>query len=88
MVVNAILVATVAHANQPNDIIYHVCSSVGNPVKLRNIHDFGVRYFTAKPWINKDGKPVRVGPIAILANMDSFQRYVFFRYLLPLKVRF
>ncbi|KAL5131996.1 Fatty acyl-CoA reductase 3 [Glycine soja] len=85
MVVNAMLVAMVAHANQPSDIIYHVGSSVVNPVMYLNLRDYSVRYFTEKPWINRDGKPVKVGKFTILRNMDSFRKYMYIRYLLPLK---
>ncbi|KAF2321638.1 hypothetical protein GH714_000803 [Hevea brasiliensis] len=61
MVVNAIIVAMVAHANQPCiDIIYHVGSSVRNPMRYSNFKDFLARYFTTKPWIGKKGKPVKV----------------------------
>ncbi|RZB83829.1 Alcohol-forming fatty acyl-CoA reductase isoform C [Glycine soja] len=86
MVVNAMLVAMVAHANQPSDIIYHVGSSLRNPLTYLNLQDYGLKYFTAKPWINKDGTPVKVGRVTVLTDMDSFQRYMFIRYLLPLKV--
>ena len=86
MVVNAMLVAMVAHANQPSDIIYHLGSSVVNPVMYLNLRDYSVRYFTEKPWINRDGKPVKVGKFTILRNMDSFRKYMYIRYLLPLKV--
>ncbi|MED6176394.1 hypothetical protein PIB30_087814 [Stylosanthes scabra] len=87
MVVNAMLVAMVAHAGQPSDEIpiYHVGSSVSNPVNYQNLCDYMFRYFTAKPWINKDGKPVKVGKFIIWNSMESFHRYIFIRYLLPLK---
>ncbi|CAJ2660163.1 unnamed protein product [Trifolium pratense] len=85
MVVNAMLVAMVAHANQPSDVVYHVGSSVRNPLRYLPLHDYALKYFKAKPWINKDGTVVKVGKIAILTDMDSFQRYIFIRYLLPLK---
>ncbi|XP_061342397.1 fatty acyl-CoA reductase 3-like [Gastrolobium bilobum] len=85
MVVNAILVTMVAHANRPSDIIYHVGSSVRKPLRYINVQDYGFRYFTAKPWINKDGKPVKVGKVTVLSNMDSFRRYMFIRYILMLK---
>jgi fatty acyl-CoA reductase len=86
MVVNAMLVAMVAHANQPGDVVYHVGSSVRNPVTYLNLQDYGFNYFKAKPWINKDGKAVKVGKVTVLTDMDSFQRYMFIRYLLALKV--
>ncbi|KAH9659974.1 Fatty acyl-CoA reductase 3 [Citrus sinensis] len=60
MVVNAMIVAMVAHAKQPSDAnIYHVGSSLRNPVTLVSILDHGFVYFTKKPWINKQGKPVK-----------------------------
>ncbi|KAK7263381.1 hypothetical protein RJT34_30970 [Clitoria ternatea] len=87
MVVNAILVAMVAHAKHPSSgAIYHVSSStVRRPLRYKNLQDYGFRYFTAKPWINKDGKPVKVRKVTVLSNMDSFRRYMFIRYLLLLK---
>ncbi|KAK7263379.1 hypothetical protein RJT34_30968 [Clitoria ternatea] len=86
-VVNAILVAMVAHAKHPSsDAIYHDSSStVTRPLRYKNLQDYGFRYFTAKPWINKDGKPVKVSKVTVLSNMDSFRRYMFIRYLLLLK---
>ncbi|XP_015935914.1 fatty acyl-CoA reductase 3-like [Arachis duranensis] len=85
MVVNAILVAMVAHAHHPSDAIYHVGSSVRNPVRYSNLQDYGLRYFTAKPWINKDGTPVKVGKVTVFTNMASFRRYMFIHYLFWLK---
>ncbi|CAJ2660164.1 unnamed protein product [Trifolium pratense] len=85
MVVNAILVAMVAHANQSNDVVYHVGSSIRNPFRYINFRDYGLKYFKAKPWINKDGMAVKVGKVTILTDMDSFQRYMLIHYILPLK---
>jgi fatty acyl-CoA reductase len=85
MVVNAILVAMVAHANQPCDVIYHVGSSLRNPFSYLNLQEYGLRHFKAKPWINKDGTIVKVGTVTVFTDIASFQRYIFFCYLLPLK---
>ncbi|KAL9322678.1 hypothetical protein ACSQ67_010731 [Phaseolus vulgaris] len=85
MVVNAIMVSMVAHANQPSDIIYHVGSSVANPVRYLNIREYGERYFMKKPWINKDGTAVKVGKITIMSSIASFHKYMYIRYQLPLK---
>lgn len=86
MVVNAIIVAMVAHANEPSTAIYQVGSSVRNPVRYTNLHDYAFAYFTKKPWIGKDGKPIKVGKIKLLGSMASFRRYMAIRYLLLLKV--
>ncbi|KAL1298766.1 fatty acyl-CoA reductase 3 [Arachis ipaensis] len=90
MVVNAMIVAMVGHGNEgdsnsDDNFIYHVGSSVSNPVRYQNLHDYSFKYFTAKPWINKEGKPIRVGKVTMLSSMASFHRYMFIRYLLPLK---
>ncbi|WCJ41793.1 Fatty acyl-CoA reductase 3 [Euphorbia peplus] len=91
MVVNAILVAIVAHANRLKldgeevEAIYHVGSSVRHPLRYTNLQDYGFNYFTNKPWIGKDGKPVIVGKVKVLGSMASFRRYMAFRYLLLLK---
>ncbi|KAM1040615.1 hypothetical protein ACFX13_030601 [Malus domestica] len=85
MVVNAILAAMAAHANQPGEVIYQVGSSRRNPVRYGNLYDYGVHFFTKKPWINKDGTPVKVGKVPIMGSMASFHRYMTVRYLLFLK---
>ncbi|KAL0390006.1 UNVERIFIED_CONTAM: Alcohol-forming fatty acyl-CoA reductase [Sesamum calycinum] len=86
MVVNAIIVAMVAHANQPNEsIIYHVGSSVSSPVEFTWLQDYAFRYFTNHPYIDKHGKPVIVGKVTVLSTMESFQRYMAIHYILPLK---
>ncbi|KAK6235168.1 hypothetical protein QUC31_018917 [Theobroma cacao] len=86
MVVNAMIVAMVAHAScQPSETIYQVGSSVRNPMRYYNLQDYGFRYFSKKPWINKDGKPVIVGKVKVMNSMDSFHRYMAIRYLLLLK---
>lgn len=87
MVVNAIAVAMVAHANRPSDdAIYQVGSSVRNPLTYSNLQDFGFDYFTENPWTGKDGKPIKVGKIKVLSSMANFHRYMAIRYLLLLKV--
>ncbi|KAK1429193.1 hypothetical protein QVD17_11397 [Tagetes erecta] len=87
MVVNAMIAAMAAHANQTcTQTIYHVGSSVSNPVKFSRIQLCAYRYFSKHPWIGKDGKPVIVGEVTVLSSMASFHRYIRFRYLLPLQV--
>ncbi|KAK4482693.1 hypothetical protein RD792_009860 [Penstemon davidsonii] len=85
MVVNAMIASMVAHSNEANETIYHIGSSVSNPIELASLQDYGYRYFSKHPWINKEGKPVIVGKLKILDSMDSFQKYMAIHYLLPLK---
>ncbi|XP_050212535.1 fatty acyl-CoA reductase 3-like [Mercurialis annua] len=86
MVVNAIIVAMAAHANGASEnAIYQVGSSVKNSVRYSNLQDYAFYYFTNKPWIGKNGKPVKVGKVKVLNSMASFHRYMALRYLLLLK---
>ncbi|GER36577.1 fatty acyl-CoA reductase [Striga asiatica] len=71
--------------NSGNDNIYHVGSSISNPVEVTWLQDYALTYFTRNPWINKDGKPVIVGKVNVLSSMDSFRSYMTIRYILPLK---
>ncbi|CAK7329345.1 unnamed protein product [Dovyalis caffra] len=85
MVVNAITVAMVARAKQHSEIIYHLGSSLRNPLKLLDLRDFSFSYFGEHPWINKDGEPVKVSRVTILSSMSKFYTYMAIRFLLPLK---
>ncbi|PWA78006.1 NAD(P)-binding domain, Fatty acyl-CoA reductase [Artemisia annua] len=85
MVVNAMLATIVANASQTfSETIYHVGSSVSNPMKFSTIQKCGYLYFTQNPWIDSDGNPVKVGEVTVLKSMASFHRYITLRYLLPL----
>lgn len=87
MVVNAMIASIAAHANQTSsETIYHVGSSVSNPVQFTTIQQCGYTYFTEHPLIEKDGKAVIVGEVKVLNSMASFHRYIALRYLLPLQV--
>ncbi|XP_034688637.1 alcohol-forming fatty acyl-CoA reductase-like [Vitis riparia] len=86
MVVNCMIVAMVAHANQPCEKIYHVGSSLKNPLKVLDIRDFFFKYFHENPWINKDGKAVNVSKLILFTTTFVFHGYLAVRYMLPLKV--
>ncbi|KAL5717083.1 alcohol-forming fatty acyl-CoA reductase [Ranunculus cassubicifolius] len=85
MVVNAMIVAMVAHANQRNEFIYQLGSSLSNPIISTNLKDFAYRYFSANPWIGKDGIPVIVKKARLFTSPTSFHRYLSLHYILPLK---
>ncbi|CAM8961675.1 unnamed protein product [Rhodiola kirilowii] len=85
MVVNSIIVAMAVHADKPGETVYQVGSSRRNPLKFKQVPGMGYGYFSRKPWIGKDGKAVVVGPVKIMGSMDTFHRYMYIRYMLPLK---
>ncbi|KAK6926604.1 Fatty acyl-coenzyme A reductase, NAD-binding domain [Dillenia turbinata] len=79
MVVNAVIASMAAHAGQPSDIIYQ------SGLFCKRLDDFAYKYFTKNPWINNEGKPVKVERVTVLTSMDSFHRYFAVRFLLPLE---
>ncbi|PIA58964.1 hypothetical protein AQUCO_00400075v1 [Aquilegia coerulea] len=87
MVVNAMIVAMVAHASQSSvEYIYHVGSSSKNPCAPLKFADYGYQYFCKNPVIGKDVKPLMVKKPTVLTSMASFRRYMSAHYILPLKV--
>ncbi|KAK7849067.1 alcohol-forming fatty acyl-CoA reductase-like [Quercus suber] len=86
MVVNSIIMAMVTHANKSSQIIFHVGSSLRNPMKLTSLSNFTSRYFTQNPWIDRNGKSINVHNLEIFSSIASFQAYMDIRYILPLKV--
>nr|Q9XGY7.1 RecName: Full=Alcohol-forming fatty acyl-CoA reductase [Simmondsia chinensis]AAD38039.1 acyl CoA reductase [Simmondsia chinensis]AAD38040.1 acyl CoA reductase [synthetic construct]AFI74369.1 acyl-CoA reductase [synthetic construct]QCQ82563.1 alcohol-forming fatty acyl-CoA reductase [synthetic construct] len=88
MVVNATIVAMVAHANQRyvEPVTYHVGSSAANPMKLSALPEMAHRYFTKNPWINPDRNPVHVGRAMVFSSFSTFHLYLTLNFLLPLKV--
>lgn len=88
MVINAMIVTMMmAHANQScDDAIYHVGSSLRNPMNSLNVHNFSHHYFTKNPLIDRNGKPTKTRKLLILSTMSRFRLYMKIRYSLPLKV--
>ncbi|KAI3886658.1 hypothetical protein MKX03_034752 [Papaver bracteatum] len=88
MVANAVIVAMVAHRNQQssNPFIYQVCSSQTDPLRSMRLREYSYNYFIKNPLIGKDGKPIRIIMPVFFPTMESFQRYIYLNYALPLKV--
>uniref|UniRef100_A0A803LD49 Fatty acyl-CoA reductase n=1 Tax=Chenopodium quinoa TaxID=63459 RepID=A0A803LD49_CHEQI len=60
MVVNSIIMGMVANANKPCLTIYHVGSSMRNPLALHKLVENNYRYFNNNPWIDAQGMPVNI----------------------------
>lgn len=91
MVVNSILAAAIVHENQYSQevVIYHISSSSRDPLKNADIMYFTFQYFTKNPWVNKDGKPIKVrAPLRPFSSKASFHKHVSTHYLPLLKVPF
>lgn len=88
MVVNAMIMTMIVHAREgkPCHVIYHVGSSRRNGIKYGDLTGFLEKYFVEKPWINRDGKAIKVRKTKIFNNMVTFGRYMAIRYSFLLKV--
>lgn len=85
MVVNAMIMTIVHHANQNSQSIYHIGSSVKNPVTFSILESSGYRYFDENPRIGKDGKALKTQKILVFRTMDKFRKYMNLRYRLPME---
>lgn len=92
MVVNSILAAVIAHENQYSEevVIYHISSSSrDHPLKNSDIISSTFDYFTQNPWVDKDGKTIKVrAPVRPFSSIASFRKHVSTHYLPLLKVGF
>ena len=88
MVVNAIIMTILAHKLQPfgHTLIYHIGSSMRNAMSNIDLRNYILQYFTEKPWIDRDGKALKVKKVTLFNDMASFHRYMTIHYLIFLKV--
>ncbi|PWA80292.1 fatty acyl-CoA reductase 3 [Artemisia annua] len=87
MVINAMILAMVAHMNKPySRIIYHVGSPMSNPLSISSFRNCVIDYFIKHPLMSRQGSPIiTTRDIKLLTSMNSFNRYVAIRYMIPLK---
>ncbi|PRQ23044.1 putative oxidoreductase [Rosa chinensis] len=76
MVVNSIITAMVVNANKSREIIYHVGTSLRNPLKFSDFHKFMFRYCTKNPWLYNDGRLIKVGKLKMVRTMTAFRLYM------------
>ncbi|KAK2380126.1 alcohol-forming fatty acyl-CoA reductase [Trifolium repens] len=87
LVINCVITAIVINSNQaPENFIYHVSSSLRNPLKLSDVHNISHQYFVKTPCLNKNGKPIVISKGIALKSVAAFNIYTQTRYILPLKV--
>jgi len=86
MVVNQMIVAMATHAYQNDLFVYHVASSVANPLPYSIVTDALYSYFSKNPCVSKDGNLIHVKELLCLKSMRSFRLYMFQRYKAPLQV--
>jgi len=85
-VINAILAAMPRHARGFGErpmSVYHVATSAAKPLTIRNFVDAVSRHFKREPFLNKDGSPVALRPMAVFPSSEAFITYAQTNYLLP-----
>ncbi|KAI0502618.1 hypothetical protein KFK09_017573 [Dendrobium nobile] len=86
MVVNALIAMVVAHSNHQAEFIYHISSSVRNPVKYSILEQCGYRYFSKNPLFGKNGKEISLQKVPVFKKLAIFRIFLFIRYWLPLEM--
>jgi alcohol-forming fatty acyl-CoA reductase len=86
MVVNAMIAAMVMNSGENAETIYHVSSSLRNPVPLSTFEESVYRYFRENPRVGKNGKTVAFRRIHFFSTVGGFKTYMTLRYKLPLEV--
>ena len=52
-----------------------------NSMRINNLFSYILRYFTEKPWMNGDGKVIKVKKITSFNDIASFHRYMTIHYV-------
>ncbi|KAF5187516.1 Fatty acyl-coa reductase [Thalictrum thalictroides] len=78
MVVNAILAATVKHAAKKKQglSVYHVGSSVVNPILLQDFFCYNFDYFFSSPFMDLKKKPINIQRLKLFDSMDDFHSHI------------
>ena len=72
MVVNAMLAAMAKHSARMEETqIYHITSSVTNPILRQDLCGYFFEVFEAFPYIDNNGKPVHVQPMKFFSSEDE-----------------
>ncbi|CAK7329155.1 unnamed protein product [Dovyalis caffra] len=78
MVVNAAIAAMAKHgvAEKSEIHVYHIGSSVENPVSLQRILNFFYDHFTTAPLLGSKEKKSGIAPMKLFGSVDSFSSYM------------
>ncbi|KAI5004029.1 hypothetical protein ZWY2020_031272 [Hordeum vulgare] len=88
MVVNAMMVAMVAHSeDQQVQIIYHVTSSLRNPAPYAILWKSLFQYFNDNPpCTGRNGERVQLKKMRFFSSVTWFKLYMAIKYMLPLEM--
>ncbi|KAJ4971515.1 hypothetical protein NE237_004614 [Protea cynaroides] len=78
MVVNATLAAMAKHgaAGKPEMNIYHIASSVVNPLVFQDLARFMYEHFSSSPYMDSKGRPIHVPKMKFFNSLDDFSSHI------------
>lgn len=78
MVVNATLAAMAKHGagGKPGTSIYHIASSVVNPLVFNDLARLLYEHFQSKPYIDSKGKPIDVPRMKLFSSMEALSSHL------------
>ncbi|XP_042481307.1 fatty acyl-CoA reductase 2, chloroplastic-like [Macadamia integrifolia] len=78
MVVNATLAAIAKHgaARKPEMNIYHVASSMVNPLLFQDLAKFLYEHFSSSPYMDSKGRPIHVPTMKLFNSMEDFSSHI------------
>ncbi|RLM87265.1 hypothetical protein C2845_PM04G19070 [Panicum miliaceum] len=84
-VVNATFCIISYHTRAQSGLIYHIGSSMRNPLEIVELLHTMFRYFTEKRFIGAEGEVIKVNQLIVPATMDSFYEHMDRHYKVPLQ---
>lgn len=78
MVVNVTMAATAKQGNagKPGHHVYHITSSVANPLVLGDAFKFSCNHFNSSPLIDSKGKRIDITGMKYFSPMDTHSSYI------------
>ncbi|CAM8966749.1 unnamed protein product [Rhodiola kirilowii] len=78
MVVNAFLAALAKHGKEgkPSLSIYHISSSVANPLVLEDVFSYSHAHFTTSALLDTRGKKIDVERLQYFSSVENFSSYI------------
>ncbi|PIA60022.1 hypothetical protein AQUCO_00400713v1 [Aquilegia coerulea] len=78
MVVNAMLAAMAKHGavRKPGLRVYHIASSVVNPLVHQDLCDYFFDYFNSSPYMDLQRRPIKIQPAKVFNSMDDFHTHI------------
>lgn len=78
MVVNAMMAAMAKHGvvGKAGMNIYHIASSVTNPLAIQDLANVLFEHFEAFPYMDSKGRPIHVQHMKLFHSMDDFSSHI------------